>query len=347
MIRIVIIGDEKKACGQLAGELSKHPTIEVVGCAVDQYTARDMIAGLSPDVVVLDLETSRLNGLSFLAKLMKHYPTPVVVFSALTPEKSEEALKALELGALEVVATPGAGDDEIASYRSLVRSVLGAARARLIDRPATVTTPVTPVAENAQFGTEQSVIAIGASTGGTTAIDTVLRRLPANTPGIVIAQHMPAFFTTAFAQGLNQHCRMEVREARDGDVVEPGLALLAPGDRHMILRQDGRKSVVRIKDGPPVHFQRPSVDVLFQSVARQTKLRAVGVLLTGMGSDGARGLLAMRESGAHTIAQDKESCLIFGMPGEAIKLGAAEEVLPLSEIAQGIVQALKKVYKAA
>jgi two-component system chemotaxis response regulator CheB len=287
----------------------------------------------------------RMDGLCFLTKLMRYHPMPVVVVSSLTPRNSEAAIRALSLGAVEVISKPGSAYSVPDVGRQLVRAIRAAAVAdlsRFAAASAATPTP-TPAAEPAsilaQIRTTHHVVAIGASTGGTQAIEAVLTRFPANAPGTVMVQHMPEGFTSSFASRLNQLCAMEVREARDGDAVTPGLALLAPGNRHMVLERSGARYQVRIKDGPPVHYQRPAVDVLFQSVARCAGKNATGVLLTGMGADGAKGLLLMRESGAHTVAQDEKSCVVFGMPGEAIRLGAAVEVLPLPRIAQAVLGA--------
>ena len=342
MIRVLIVDDSALVRKILTMELSKYEDIEVVGSAVDPYVAREKIAHLRPDVLTLDIEMPRMDGLSFLAKLMKHHPLPVVVISSLTPKNSETALKAIELGAVEVIGKPSStySTPDIARVLHAIRA---AASTRLVKCQAPVeSAPKLSSSHFAQLQTTHKVIAIGASTGGTKAIEVVLRALPATTPGTVIVQHMPEHFTAAFAARLNQVCEMEVREARDQDRVVPGVALLAAGNKHMLLERSGAHYQVRIKDGPAVHHQRPSVDVLFHSVTRHAGRNALGVLLTGMGADGARGLLAMRESHAHTIAEAEESCIVFGMPKEAIKLGAAVEVVPLPNIAQAMLKALMR-----
>jgi two-component system chemotaxis response regulator CheB len=314
-----------------------------VGSAVDPYVAREKIASLRPDVLTLDNEMPRMDGLSFLAKLMKHYPMPVVVVSSVTPQHGEAALRALELGAVEVISKPGSQYSTPDVARCLARAIRAAASARITksqQTPEAAAAAAVPHLSNLQ--TTNRVVAIGASTGGTQAIEAVLRGMPASAPGTVIVQHMPAGFTPAFAERLNRVCQMEVREARDGDNVVSGVALVAPGNRHLLLERSGANYLVRVKDGPAVHFQRPSVDVLFQSVARSAGRNAIGALLTGMGADGAKGLLAMRESGARTLAQDEKSCVVFGMPKEAIDLGAACEVVPLSLMSQAILAGLRK-----
>lgn len=347
MIRVLVVDDSAVVRKVIVEELSRHRDIEIVGTAVDPYVARDKIVELKPDVVTLDLEMPRMDGLSFLARLMKHYPLPVVVLSSLTPKNSELALKALELGAVEVLCKPGASYSTKDIAQPLVNAIRAAALARVRPAPAA---PVSPAAvrhpETLLAQTTHKVIAIGASTGGTRAIETVLRALPPTSPGIVIVQHMPEHFTASFARRLDEVTSLEVREAADQDHVIPGTALIAPGNRHMVLARSGGTYLVRIKDGPRVHYQRPSVDVLFHSVAQTAGRNAVGVLLTGMGADGARGLLAMRESGAPTIAQDEATCVVYGMPKEAVKIGAAGQVLPLEAIPQAVLQALQPEFSS-
>ncbi len=339
MIRVLIVDDSAVVRKVLTDGLSKYDDIEVVGTAVDPYIARDKIVKLQPDVVTLDLEMPRMDGLSFLSKLMKHYPIPVVVVSSLTPENSETAMRALEAGAVEVISKPGSTFSTPDVDRQLVHAIRAAASARVSrpqERPqATGVEPAKLLME-----TTHKIIAIGASTGGTLAVEAVLSELPANPPGIAIVQHMPEHFTRTFAERLDRICRMEVREARDSDALVPGLALIAPGNKHMILQRSGARYYVRIKDGPAVHHQKPSVDVFFNSVATAAGQNAVGVILTGMGADGAKGLFAMRQAGAHTIAQDEQSCVVFGMPKEAIKLGAASEVVSLNNVASRMLSAL-------
>ena len=337
MIRVLVVDDSAIVRKILAEELNRQPDIEVVGTAADPYAARDQIVSLRPDVLTLDVEMPRMDGLSFLEKLMQHHPMPVVVLSSLTPRHSELAVRALAIGAVEVIAKPGSATSTPNIAGQLVRAVRAAALARF---PALRTPAARPaVAPTVRLDTSHRVLAIGASTGGTQAIEHVLRALPADAPGTVIVQHMPEHFTAAFAERLHRVCAMEVREARDNDLVMPGVALVAPGDHHLVLQARGARYLVRVKDGPPVHHQRPAVDVLFASVARHAGGDAVGVLLTGMGADGARGLLAMRDAGAHTVAQDEASCVVYGMPKEAVKLGAAAEVLPLSRIPAALLAA--------
>lgn len=339
MIRVLIVDDSVVVRKILSEKLSKYSDIKVVGCAQDPYAARDMIVSLRPDVITLDVEMPRMDGLSFLSKLMKHFPLPVIIVSSVTPKNSETALRALELGAVEVIAKPGSSLTTPDVDRQLVWAIRAAASARVVQRRSDSTAPTVSKEPSRTSLTNVSnkVVAIGASTGGTQAIEAVLTRMPDSTPGTVIVQHMPEFFTNAFAERLNQICAMEIREAHDGDVVRPGLALVAPGNIHMTLQQVGGRYIVRLKHGPPVHYQRPSVDVLFQSVAKSAGKNAAGIILTGMGADGAKGLLEMRQAGAFTIAQDEATSVVFGMPKEAIKLGAASVVLPLSNIPSTII----------
>jgi two-component system chemotaxis response regulator CheB len=366
MIRVLVVDDSALVRRVLTDELDRQPDIEVVGTATDPYVAREKIVRLQPDVVTLDVEMPRMDGLSFLAKLMKHYPLPVVVVSSLTPKDSDNAVRALALGAVEVVAKPGSSYSTPDVSGELARAIRHAARARLapltprmagaapVARPAlalagsavgrgaadpTASSASTAAAVLPRLQTTHKVLAVGASTGGTQAIERLLRALPADAPGTVIVQHMPEHFTAAFAKRLDGLCAVEVREARDNDPVVPGVVLIAPGNRHMILQASGARYHVRVKDGPPVHHQRPAVDVLFQSVARAAGPNAVGVILTGMGADGAKGLLAMREAGARTFAQDEATCVVFGMPKEAIRMGAAEAILPLDAVAPAMLEA--------
>ena len=340
MIKVLIVDDSAVMRKILTKELSKYKDIEIIGTAVDPYIARDKIVQLRPDVITLDLEMPRMDGLSFLKKLMKYYPVPVVILSSFTPKNSENALRALELGAVEAICKPGSAYATTDISRRLVHAIRAAASSRIVSLEQSATAPAIGQLKNLHVQTADKVIAIGASTGGTKAIETVLMSLPENTPGIVIVQHMPENFTHAYAERLNKTCSLEVREAKDYDHVRPGVALIAPGDRHMMLSQNREKNVVKIKEGPPVHYQRPSVDVLFQSVARCAGENAIGILLTGMGADGAKGMLALYERGAYTIAQDEESCVVFGMPREAIKLGAVDKVVSLQKIPQTIIEAL-------
>ncbi|MEA3280177.1 MAG: chemotaxis response regulator protein-glutamate methylesterase [Thermodesulfobacteriota bacterium] len=344
MIKVLIVDDSAVVRKVLSKELSKFNDIDIVGTAVDPYVARDKIVKIKPDVLTLDLEMPRMDGLTFLAKLMRFHPMPVVVLSSLTPKNSETALKALDLGAVEVLCKPGDAYSTLDISQSLAGAIRTAASARINYNPKKSDEPVKVALSSALLSkTTHKIIAIGASTGGTKAIEVVLRGMPAISPGTVIVQHMPEHFTTSFAHRLNEISQMEVREARDNDHVIPGVALIAPGNYHMVLRRNGATYTVKIKDGPRVHYQRPAVDVLFRSVAKTAGSNAVGTLLTGMGMDGAKGLLEMKEHGAYTMAQDEATSIVFGMPKEAIKMGAADKVVPLQNVSQAIIDALQGV----
>jgi two-component system chemotaxis response regulator CheB len=341
MIRVLVVDDSAVVRKVLSEELSRFKDIEVVGSAIDPYQAREKIVQTRPDVLTLDLEMPRMDGLSFLAKLMKHHPLPVVIVSSLAPENSENALRALELGAVEIVPKPSTQFSVPDVGRHLVRAVRAASKARIGKKKGSQAAQEnTVVSAPRNLDTTHKVVAIGASTGGTQAIEKTLSKLPPQVPGIVIVQHMPPGFTASFAERLDQLSPVHVREARDKDIIVPGQALLAPGGQHMLVRRSGTRYTVQIKDGPPVNRHKPSVDVLFHSLAESAGHNSVGVILTGMGADGAKGLHALRSTGAHTIAQDEASSVVFGMPKAAIDLGAVDEVLPLSEVPRGVIRSL-------
>ncbi|MGA2403769.1 MAG: chemotaxis response regulator protein-glutamate methylesterase [Syntrophobacteraceae bacterium] len=342
-IKVLIVDDSAIVRKIFSQELSKHADICVIGVAPDPFVARDKIVNLKPDVITLDIEMPRMDGLSFLRKLMKYHPIPTIIVSSLTAANSEMALEAMEYGAVEVLAKPGASYSVGDMSAQLAEKIRAAANVRM-------STPAPMAADAGKTnGSEGSlalkrsthkVIAMGASTGGTEALKSVLMEMPANSPGIVIVQHMPPRFTTAFANRLNGLCRIEVREAKDGDAVLPGIALIAPGNYHMLLKRVGGTYYVEVKNGPLVFHQRPSVDVLFLSVARFAGANALGVIMTGMGRDGACGLLEMKKAGAYTVAQDEASCVVFGMPKEAIRMGGAESIVSLSEIPRNLIKFL-------
>lgn len=342
MKKVLVVDDSALVRKVLGEEISKFADFSVIGSAIDPYDAREKIFQLRPDILTLDLEMPRMDGLSFLAKLMKHHPLPVVVVSSQAPEWSKSAMAALELGAVEIVPKPGSqftvpdvGQKLIYALRAAAAVPIEKLRMnQLIVGKNKKPLKISPKVLN----TTHKLIAIGASTGGTQAIETVMSRMPVDAPGIVIVQHLPASFTRAFAKRLDKVSPMQVREAKDRDDITPGVALVAPGDKHMVISKNGARYQVHIKNGPRVHFQRPSVDVLFQSVAINSGQNAVGVLLTGMGSDGAKGMLEMHNSGAHTIVQNEESCIVFGMPREAINLGGVTEILPLNRITETILK---------
>ncbi|MCC6475557.1 chemotaxis response regulator protein-glutamate methylesterase, partial [bacterium] len=337
MVKVLVVDDSALVRKVLSDELARDPEISVVGSAPDPYVARDKILSLAPDVLTLDIEMPRMDGLSFLRKLMKHKPMPVIVVSSLTPKGSEMAMDALALGAVDVLCKPGEAYTIGELSRELIARVKAAAKVRMDNR---VSTPVPSKPMESLKATTLKIIAIGASTGGTEALREVLQRFPVNAPPTVIVQHMPEKFTKAFADRLNGICAIDVREAQEGDTLRPGLALIAPGNKHMVLQRSGAVYSVAIKDGPRVHHQRPAVDVLFKSVARFAGKNAVGVVLTGMGADGADGLLEMKQAGASTIAQDEKSCIVFGMPKEAIARGGVDSILSLEMVAGGIMQKL-------
>ncbi len=345
-IKVLVVDDSAIVRKIFTQELSKHPDIVVVGAAPDPYVARDKIVKLHPDVITLDIEMPRMDGLSFLRKLMKYYPVPTIIVSSLTPKHSEMALEALESGAVEVLAKPGGSYSVGDMSVQLVEKIRAAAQVSLrapaaqSGQASGVSRPARSVMSKSLTQTTHKVVGIGASTGGTEALKSVLTQMPPNSPGIVIVQHMPPRFTTAFANRLNGLCQIEVREANNGDSVHPGLALIAPGNYHMVLKRSGARYYVEIKTGPLVCHQRPSVDVLFHSIAQYAGANAVGVIMTGMGADGALGMAEMRQYGARTIAQDEASCVVFGMPKEAIRQGGVERVVPLSDIPEAIYQML-------
>lgn len=349
-VRVLVIDDSASVRQTLVDVLSADPGIEVMGVASDPFVAARRIAEDVPDVITLDVEMPRMDGITFLRKLMSQRPIPVVMCSSLTEAGSETLMQALEAGAVDIILKPRIGAaDHLAESAERIRDVVkAAARARLGARRPTARTldpgakltadaMLPPPSGAAMARTTEMVACLGASTGGTEALREVLQALPANAPGIVIVQHMPAGFTAAFAKRLNSLCEVEVKEAQHGDPVLRGHVLIAPGDKHMLLERQGARYQVAIKDGPPVSRHRPSVDVLFRSAARAAGRNAMGVIMTGMGDDGARGLLEMKEAGATTLAQDEATSVVFGMPREAIARGAAEKVTALEHIAREIM----------
>jgi two-component system, chemotaxis family, protein-glutamate methylesterase/glutaminase len=332
-IRVLIVDDSAIVRKMLSEALAGEPDLEVVGTAPDPYVARDKILALHPDVLTLDIEMPRMDGLTFLKKLMRFHPLPVVVISSLGQASSRIAIEALQCGAVEVLAKPGGPYSVGELKQDLPHKVRAAAHARVVAAkpPSAFATP--PARLVLSGPSSSTVIAIGASTGGTEAIREVLTALPENTPGIVVVQHIPAVFSAAFASRLNDLCRLRVKEAADGDPLAAGCVLIAPGNFHLTLRKSGGGYRASVHDGPRVCYQRPSVDVLFESVAKVAGADAIGAILTGMGSDGAQGLLKMKRAGARTLAQDEASCVVFGMPREAIRLGAVDRVAPLQRMA--------------
>jgi two-component system chemotaxis response regulator CheB len=338
-IRVLVVDDSAVARQLLANHLARDPAIEVVGTAPDPYVAWEKIRTLLPDVLTLDVEMPRMDGITFLDKLMRRRPMPVVMVSSLTEAGCTTTLRALELGAVDFVTKPTTGlrENFPALAAELTEKVKVAATARL---RSVVPAPIARrLATSGLLRTSQRLIAIGASTGGTEAIREFLAVLPPDAPGIVIVQHMPEKFTHAFAARLDRLCQVRVKEGEDGDRVLAGHVLVAPGNRHMRLARDGTNYVVRLSGEDPVNRHRPSVDVLFRSCADVAGGSALGVIMTGMGDDGARGLLAMHRAGSFTLAQDEATCVVFGMPRAAIELGAVHQVLPLARLADATITA--------
>lgn len=346
-VRVLIVDDSATTRAVLAQRLTEAG-LEVVGIAADPFVAREQILHKKPDVLTLDLEMPRMDGLTFLDRLMTHYPMPVVVVSALTAARGEMALRALELGAVDVVDKPvidrarHGSDPE--PFLVLAEKIMSAAKAKPRRRRGLQEgTLALGKSAGAGRGASDKLAVLGASTGGTEALAEVLEDLPADHPGVLVVQHMPSFFTQSFAQRLDRTCAMRVREARTGDTVQDGLVLVAPGNFHMVLKGSSGNFRVECVQTPPVHHVRPSVDVLFRSVAQTAGPRAVGALLTGMGKDGADGLLDMRQAGAYTLAQDEGTSVVYGMPREAAAIGAARQILPLGGIAEAIRTRLQQM----
>jgi len=335
MVKVLIVDDSAIVRQVLSKELAKDPEITIVGTAPDPYIARDKIVNLKPDVLTLDIEMPKMDGITFLKKLMRHFPLPVIIVSSLTPKGGELAMEALENGAIDVLCKPG-GSYTVGDIALQLRErIKGAAKVVPQKRGVQKSTGINRLS---MTKTTNKVLAIGASTGGTEAIKRVLEKFPVDAPGTIIVQHMPEKFTTSFAASLNKYCAIKVIEAKGGETIQPGVALLAPGNHHMLLRRSGARYYVDVKNGPMVFHQRPSVEVMFNSVAKYAGRNAIGVILTGMGADGAQGLLNMKNAGAKTIAQDEESCVVFGMPKESIKIGAVDYVLSLEKIPQQIIK---------
>jgi two-component system chemotaxis response regulator CheB len=344
-IKVLVVDDSAIVRKLLADGLRGARDIEVVGTAADPFIARDMIVRLEPDVLTLDIEMPRMDGLSFLRRLMAHRPMPVIIISSLTQSGSAATIDALRAGAVDVIPKPGGPysvGDITDRLRERIRALRGVTPARLAP-PATVQDDARPPVSFQQVRCANAVIAIGASTGGPQAIEALLTRMPAEVPPVVIVQHMPARFTGAFAKRLDGLCPIRVVEVEGGERLEPGVAYIAPGDRHLLVERGNRGLTTRLTDGPAVHHQRPAVDVLFHSLARLEGVPTVGLLLTGMGQDGADGMVALRRVGAETIAQDERSCVVFGMPKEAIARGGAAHVAPLIRIPTLIAESFARM----
>lgn len=339
-IKVLVVDDSAVVRKLLTDALAAEPGIEVVGAAADVFVARDLILQRDPDVMTLDVEMPRMDGLTFLRRVMEHRPMPVIIVSSITQRGSAATVEALRLGAVDVIAKPG-GPGSVGAIAAQIAERVRAIRAGgvRLKRLEPAAPPPPPVRMRRRSG---ALILIGASTGGPQAIESLLTRLPADTPPIVIVQHMPPLFTKAFAERLDRSCPVRVCEAAGGELLEPGCAYIAPGDHHLIVERVGVQLQTALRDGPPVHYQRPAVDVLFHAAARLTGVPIVALVLTGMGRDGAAGLLALRQAGAHTIAEDEQSCVVFGMPKEAIAAGAATEVATLLQMPTLIAEAVER-----
>jgi two-component system chemotaxis response regulator CheB len=355
-IRVLIVDDAALVRQMLTEMLQTDPMIEVIGTASDPYIAREKIKSLKPDVLTLDVEMPRMDGLTFLRNLMRLRPMPVVMVSSLTAQGADMTLQALELGAIDFVTKPRVDlAHSLQDYTTEIIAkikIASTARVRALERtmgqPLDVSPKYTADAilqqrqSESHFKTTERIVALGASTGGTEAIKEVLMYLPAETPGMVITQHIPEAFSGPFARRMDSISAMTVCEAQDGQHILPGHIYIAPGNRHLLVARDGARYVCRLHNGSPVNRHRPSVDVLFRSVAQHVGPNAVGVLLTGMGDDGARGLKEMHEAGAYTLAQDEKTSVVWGMPGQAVKLGGVDEVLPLGEVATAILRLIDR-----
>jgi two-component system chemotaxis response regulator CheB len=350
-ITVLIVDDSAIVRQTLADILSSDREIEVIAKASDPFLAAEHISRQVPDVIMLDVEMPRMDGLTFLQKVMSQHPIPVVICSSLAENGSDTALRALEYGAVEIILKPRLGAKQFLEEAKIhICDAVKAAAAAQVKRLAFDQRDVPPkltadavlakasIGRDAMLKTTEKVVVVGASTGGTEAIKDFLVALPLDAPGIVIVQHMPEIFTTAFSQRLDNMCHISVKEAETNDTVMRGRALIAPGNHHLLLKRSGARYYVEVKDGPLVSRHRPSVDVLFRSAARYAGPNAIGVIMTGMGDDGARGMLEMKEAGAMTIAQDEDSCVVFGMPKKAIDLGAVQKVLPLLSIAGTVMR---------
>lgn len=347
-IKVLIVDDSAVVRQTMAKILSEDRQIEVIGVAADPFIAADKIRNEVPDVITLDIEMPRMDGITFLHKVMVQHPMPVVICSGLSVKGSETAMRALEYGAVDIIEKPKLGTKQFIEESKIqicdAVKAAAAARVRQMPKPAMVEPKlsadavIAKAASRAMIQTTEKVIVVGASTGGTEALRTFLEELPHDASGVVIVQHMPENFTTAFAKRLDTVCKISVKEAEDNDTVIRGRALIAPGNKHTLLKRSGARYFVEVKDGPLVCRHRPSVDVLFRSAARYAGKNACGVIMTGMGDDGARGMLELKDAGAYTIAQDEESSVVFGMPKEAIKLGGVMKVLPLRWIGSEVLR---------
>ncbi len=352
-IKVLIVDDSAVVRQTIKETLESDPEIEVMATASDPFYAVERLKQGIPDVITLDVEMPRMDGVTFLKKIMTQHPIPVVMVSSLTQQGSKTAMQALAYGAVDIITKPQLGvksfiKESNEQFRQTIKAAAEANVKKLLHISREIAPKLTADAvlsgkqTKAMVETTEKIVVVGASTGGTEALRYFLEALPHDTPGIVIVQHMPENFTASFAERLNGLCRMNVKEAVNGDTVIRGQALIAPGHSHMLLKRSGARYYVEVKKGPLVNRHRPSVDVLFRSAARYAGANAIGIIMTGMGDDGAKGLLEMKETGAQTIAQDKDSCVVFGMPHEAIKLGAAQKILPLQSIPSATLKMAQK-----
>jgi len=349
-IKVLIVDDSAVVRNTMVELISSDPELEVVGTASDPFVAAKIMEQVVPNVITLDVEMPRMDGLTFLKKIMSQHPLPVVMCSTLTDKGSETLLRALDYGAVDIILKPKLGTKQFLeeSRIRIIDAVKAAAKAnvrkfttgKLMVQPKLSADAVIsgPAPRPMSLQTTEKIIAVGASTGGTEALREFLEAMPLDCPGIVIVQHMPEMFTAAFSQRLNTICRISVKEAVDNDTVLRGQALIAPGNKHMLLKRSGARYYVEIKDGPLVRRHRPSVDVLFRSASRYGGQNVIGVIMTGMGDDGAAGMKEMKDAGAYTIAQDEASCVVYGMPGEAVKAGGVDKIMPLNRIAPEVVR---------
>lgn len=336
-IKVLVVDDSAVVRQSLSRILNSDNNIEVIGVASDPFVAVRKIGKQIPDVITLDIEMPRMDGITFLQRIMSQHPIPVVIISSLTAKGSELAIRALEFGAVDIIQKDTLSVDTFSENSQYIIDIVKAAGKSVVrrrKRPLQVLGNIAAKSNSNLTVTSNKIIAIGASTGGTEAIKTVLEQMPIDSPGIIIVQHMPEIFTRSFAERLNSLCKIEVKEAKDGDSILRGRALIAPGNYHMEVRRSGSKYYVRIHDGESVNRHRPSVDVLFQSVANHAGQNAVGIIMTGMGTDGAKGLLNMKNAGAFTLAQDEKSSVVYGMPKEAVRLGAVDQVASLKSLAE-------------
>ncbi len=350
-VKVLIVDDSALVRQMLTTMLESSPLIEVIGTARDPLDAREKIKKLNPDVLTLDIEMPKMDGVTFLKNLMRLRPMPVVMVSTLTEKGADITLESLEIGAIDYVAKPRTDlQTTLTDYTDeIIEKVLTASRAKVQEY---VTSPhklkvkpkydagsiIDEIDGNQQFSTTDKIVGIGASTGGTEAIKRVLTMLPANSPAIVITQHIPSSFSASFTQRVNRMCEIEVKEPEDGELIKPGYAYIAPGDKHLIIERKGKSYICRLNDGVPVNRHKPSVDVMFRSLAQSAGPNAMAILLTGMGDDGAKGMLEMHQQGSYTVAQDEDTCVVWGMPGNAVKLGAVDKELPLRKVSTEILR---------